>query len=112
MKTIALIPVLVLLGFQSAQAVTNTSCDVRGQVRTVEGQPVRAIVRWTDDRTGQSRVQQANERGRFHFIGVRPDGDGHQRIEVTAPGFEPQSRSGVPCPLGNLMRADITLERH
>lgn len=117
-KTLPLLFVLGLLcamAAPSAHATQQLACVMRFHVVDADSrQPVVATVTVADTRSGWVRTRNVNSKGRTIFRGIRPDaanlrGKGHQRVIVSAPGYEPQAFEGVACPHAQAIAGRIRL---
>lgn len=101
---------LALLLPLAANAANPLASDIVGRVVDIHGQPVAgAQVRLTHIETNRELTVSANERGRYHFSNVRPDGT----YQISAQDLEGERGFVMFSPrrvlLGQVMRQNFVL---
>ncbi|MCL6545362.1 MAG: carboxypeptidase regulatory-like domain-containing protein [Bryobacteraceae bacterium] len=82
--------------------------QIEGYVRDPQGAPVPgAVLRVTQAATGAERRVVTGERGWYAAAGLAP---GAYRLELTHPGFRPETLSSVALDAGRVVRVDFQLE--
>jgi hypothetical protein len=77
---------LVLSTQAVAALAAGGSCSVAGKAYDFNGRPMRdAVLRLTDQQTGQTVFSAANTDADFVFNGLNPDSSGRYRIDVLSP---------------------------
>jgi Carboxypeptidase regulatory-like domain len=99
---------IALVLAKSAFGQGETTSAIVGQVSDQSGAALPgATVAATAEDTGLKRTVRTDDSGRFSFPQLKP---GSYTVEVTAPGFEPQTKASLAAGLGQTQAVDFVLK--
>ncbi len=98
---------LLFAGLTAPAAFAQIAADLQGRVADSSGAVIpKARVVLTETATGVQQQTTSSSAGDFLFSHLNP---GLYQVQVTAPGFERLSRSGLTATVGQTTRADLVL---